>query len=235
MLPATLALVVVVQGVVAQCGQEGQVPAPCLPRLTSLALDPASWPGHRLLAPRQLEVARCAGSCPHPQHSCRPAQLRRLQLRALLARVAVNHTGVADTECAHVEVEEHVTCECGCPVSPDTCTSEQTFLPFECRCACTNHSARDACLARGWRWGRDTCRCECPGEHLSCPTGHVYDYLATCSCVPSHAAAGVELWAGLGLAAALLLVTLVAASHWADWERRRGHLHKQSSNNNDKH
>ena len=98
MLPATLALVVVVQGVVAQCGQEGQVPAPCLPRLTSLALDPASWPGHRLLAPRQLEVARCAGSCPHPQHSCRPAQLRRLQLRALLARVAVNHTGVADTD-----------------------------------------------------------------------------------------------------------------------------------------
>ena len=115
-----------------------------------------------------------------------------------------------DTVCGHVEVEEHVSCSCGCAVTPESCNANQQFLFYECRCVCNNHDDRDACLARGWNWSRDTCTCTCPNTpYPACPNNFMFDYLTTCSCIPLHNPASLQLLTlliltGLGFTSAML-------------------------------
>ena len=67
-------------------------------------------------------------------------------------------------------------------------------LLFIHRCVCKNHHERDTCLGRGWIWNKDTCRCMCPDQpYPTCPNNYMFDYLTTCSCIPLHNEASVEI------------------------------------------
>ena len=166
----------------------------CRPRKVTVELDTRSaWPGHALLAPTHSEVSRCVGSCGHYFHSCNPTSIGSIKMPVIMSEITVKE-GVTETRCGHIEIEEHLTCGCGCDVTDDTCTEDQTFLQFECRCVCNNHNDRDLCLARGRRWDRDSCTCQCPGgPYPTCPNGYVYDYLNTCGCVAIHSQASAKI------------------------------------------
>ena len=146
----------------------------CQPRKVTVELNTRdTWPGHALLAPTHLEVARCVGSCGHYFHSCYPTSTRSILVPVILSEITVRE-GVTDTTCGHVEIKEHLACGCGCDVAEETCTDNQMFLQFEFRCVCYNHNKRDACLSRGWRWDRDSCSCQCPGApYPTCSSGYL--------------------------------------------------------------
>ena len=181
----------------------------CQPRKVTVELDTRdTWPGHALLAPTHLEVARCVGSCGHYFHSCYPTSTRSILVPVILSEITVKE-GVTDTTCGHVEIEEHLACGCGCDVAEETCTDNQMFLQFECRCVCNNHNERDTCLSRGWRWDRDSCSCQCPGApYPACPSGYVYDYFNTCGCVAIHNEASTEILTLFVIASALFLTSV---------------------------
>jgi len=185
----------------------------CRPRKVTVELDTRdTWPGHALLAPTHLEVARCVGSCGHYFHSCYPTSTRSILVPVIISEITVKE-GVTDTTCGHVEIEEHLTCGCGCDVTEDTCTDNQMFLQFECRCVCNNHHERDTCLSRGWRWDRDSCTCQCPGApYPTCPSGYVFDYLITCGCVAVHNEASTEIVTLFVIASALFLTSVVTVA-----------------------
>ena len=145
-----------------------------------------------LLAPSHLEVSRCVGSCGHYHHSCLALETTTRRVPGLLAPATVTE-GVTETLCGVLEVEEHTRCGCGCHLTEESCAGNQQFLPFECRCVCNNHHQRDDCLGRGWHWDRKTCACTCPNiPYPTCPNSLVFDYLHTCSCIPTHSRANIN-------------------------------------------
>merc|ERR1711988_1522006 len=177
----------------------------CSPRKVIVKVD--SRTDHPLLAPSHLEVRRCVGSCGHYHHSCLPLQTNTITVPALVSEASAE-SGVRETLCGEVEVEEHTQCGCGCELSGESCASNQEFLPFECRCVCTNHHQRDDCLARGWTWDRTNCLCSCPNlPYPTCPNNLMFDYLETCSCVPTHSRAGIHT---ISLAVALTSLLLIS-------------------------
>eukprot|EP00092_Neocalanus_flemingeri_P005237 GFUD01005630.1.p1 GENE.GFUD01005630.1~~GFUD01005630.1.p1 ORF type:complete len:289 (+),score=49.03 GFUD01005630.1:65-931(+) len=147
----------------------------------------------QLMAPTHVEVNRCQGSCGHFHHSCVPAEIRKKEVSLVLTERTVQE-GVSTSLCDAVEVEEHLSCQCGCPITEHNCGANQVFLPYECRCSCTNLRERDSCLEKGWHWDRDTCQCMCPGRpYPSCPSSFMFDYSITCSCVEMQNIAFTEL------------------------------------------
>ena len=81
--------------------------------------------------------------------------------------------GATPSECAVAKVEEHVTCSCGCATGASECSPAQTFMLQECRCVCSDDSARAACLTSGRYWNPVSCSCMCrnPSTFPTCPTG----------------------------------------------------------------
>jgi len=165
-----------------------------------------------VLAPSHIEVNRCQGSCPLAALSCLPNTVKQVSVSALLSPPTFS-IGQAQPVCHTAQVEEHTSCHCGCPIGPDYCPSNDKhyFLPYECRCACRREEGRASCLARGWVWDTSSCECICPGRpYPQCPTQYVFDYQASCSCVPIHAGAFSQLEVGLVLLAASSLLIVVS-------------------------
>ena len=174
----------------------------CQPRLVTVALsDPevAGQPGghtHSLLAPTHLQVRRCGGSCSHSHslHSCLPTKVSQLEVEVMLSPVVAGVAGVQQSVCGRVTVEQHEECGCGCETTPAHCNSNQTFLPLECRCSCTNREARLSCISAGRHWDPSLCLCLCPGRpYPTCPNGYIYDYLETCACTHTQLEAATQL------------------------------------------
>lgn len=162
----------------------------CSPRRVIVEVR-GDW-NNSLLAPSHLEVSRCVGSCGHYHHSCLPLETITRRVPSLLASASLTE-GVTETLCGALEVKEHTRCGCGCQLTEESCATNQQFLPFECRCVCSNHHHRDDCLARGWHWDRKTCACTCPNlPYPTCPNSLMFDYLQTCSCIPTHSRATVN-------------------------------------------
>ena len=180
----------------------------CQPRLVTVALPDPVVAGHSLLAPTHLQVRRCGGSCSHSHslHSCLPTRLSQVEVEVLLSPVVAGVAGVQQSVCGRVMVEQHEECECGCETSPAQCNSNQTFLPLECRCACTNREARLSCISAGRHWDPSLCLCLCPGRpYPTCPNGYIYDYLETCACTHLQ----LEAFTQLEFVFVLLLVSLL--------------------------
>ena len=147
----------------------------------------------QLMAPTHVEVMRCVGSCSHFQHSCVPSEVKMKSVPLVLTEHTIEQ-GFASSYCGEVEIEEHISCDCGCQLSTMSCSPYQLFLPYECRCACKNAEERDSCLSQGWHWDRDSCQCMCPGRpYPMCPSSYMFDYLYTCSCVQLQSFALTEL------------------------------------------
>jgi len=175
------------QEIIARGTAEGCRPRPVIVQV------PYDSNNFQLMAPTHVEVNRCQGSCGHFHHSCVPAEIRKKEVPLVLTERTVQE-GVTRSLCSAVEVEEHLSCQCGCPITEQNCGANQVFLPYECRCSCTNLHERDSCLAKGWHWDRDTCQCMCPGRpYPSCPSSFMFDYSVTCSCVELQNIAFTEL------------------------------------------
>ena len=176
-----------VQEIIARGTREG-----CRPRSVIVNI-PFNSAAYQVMAPTHVEVDRCQGSCGHFHHSCVPDRVTKKKVPVVLTERTVQQ-GVTTSFCGEVEVEEHGSCQCGCPITEHNCGSNQVFLPYECRCSCINLKERDSCLAKGWHWDRDTCQCMCPGRpYPSCPSSYVFDYSSTCSCIELQNAAFIEL------------------------------------------
>lgn len=175
------------QEIIARGTLEGCRPRPVIVQV------PYDSDNYQLMAPTHVEVNRCQGSCGHFHHSCVPAEVRKKKVPLVLTERTVQQ-GVTASLCGEVEVDEHLHCQCGCPITEHNCGANQVFLPYECRCSCTNLKERDTCLAKGWHWDRDTCQCMCPGRpYPSCPSSYMFDYSVTCSCIEVQNTAFTEL------------------------------------------
>jgi len=159
--------------------------------------------------PEVAPIRRCGGSCSVPSHACIPAPgaIRRRRLEVMLVTTPDPLARRANTECGYVEVEEHETCQCACPVRPEDCRSgDQYSAPGNCRCLCRDHAARHDCLARGMRWDPSSCMCVCPtASWRVCSTGYIFDFTQTCRCVP------ISTTASMGLMVAMLVLVVCIA------------------------
>jgi len=164
----------------------------CMPRPTMVEI-PSLSPEHQLLAPTHVEVARCGGSCPHSYFSCVKSDTRYKEVSVMLTERSVS-PGVLKSLCTSLSIEEHLSCQCGCKVGPEDCSSKQEFLPYECSCVCENKEERMKCLSSGWHWDSSTCQCMCPDRpYPICPSSYVFDYMTRCTCVPMQYYAFTEL------------------------------------------
>jgi hypothetical protein len=155
----------------------------CMPRPTVVEL-PSLSPDYELVAPTHVSVARCGGSCPHSYFSCVPAETTYKDIPVMITEHSIT-PGVVTSLCTTLSMEEHMSCQCGCQATPSDCTTMQTFVPYECSCACMDKGARAACVAAGWHWDSPTCQCMCPDRpYPACPSSYVYDYIDRCACVP---------------------------------------------------
>ena len=180
----------------------------CQPRLETVALTAPVLAGHSLLAPTHLEVRRCSGSCSHSHslHSCLPTRRSQLEVEVVLSPLVAGREGVQQSVCGRVVVEQHEECQCGCETGPTQCNNNQTFLPLECRCVCTNRAARLSCLSSGRHWDPSLCLCLCPGRpYPTCPNGFIFDYLETCACTNTQ----LEAFTQLEFVFVLLLVSFL--------------------------
>ena len=197
----------------------------CQPRLVTVAMTD-TVEGHSLVAPTHVSVRRCSGSCSHSHslHSCLPGKLSRREVEVVLSPVSAE-SGLQQSVCGRVTVEEHESCACRCDVSPGQCSALQTFLPLECRCVCSNRQERLDCLAGARHWDPHHCVCLCPGRpYPTCPNGYIYDYLQTCSCTPTKQDAFTELQ----LVLVVLVVSLVCGlTSVAQCYRRKVGLFRQ--------
>ena len=82
--------------------------------------------------------------------------------------------GNHDSVCGHVDVEEHESCTCDCPLRSEDChhaivgdttsphVDDKYFDSASCRCLCRNREVRHACISSGMDWDDSLCRCTCP-------------------------------------------------------------------------
>lgn len=64
-------------------------------------------------------------------------------------------TGMLDTRCGVVNVEEHVDCQCGCHVTRESCIPNiQHFNNQTCQCVCNNQHLAALCkheVCHSWK------------------------------------------------------------------------------------
>ena len=88
--------------------------------------------------------------------------------------------GKCEKECASVEVEDEVECECGC--RRKECGEKAEWMSDSCDCECKDSDGMAECVEGGNVWDSTQCQCVCSAT-LSCMPGMEYDQ-DTCSCHP---------------------------------------------------
>jgi len=153
--------------------------APCHPRDKVIKVP---WPNntdvHRV-TPTHVTVRRCSGGCHQDHQSCVASMTRVREVQVILGKCPVSG-GKCEKECASVEVEDEVECNCGCRKKEYGEKAE--WMSDTCECECKNTVARTECLEGGYVWDSKQCRCGCP-QTTSCNSGMEFDQ-DTCSCEP---------------------------------------------------
>ncbi len=107
----------------------------------------------------------------------------------------------------HHQVEEHLSCLCGCLLDHELCGDKQVsnarkteagedpsqeatliclkvFVEEDCSCGCSKASSdlKAACLENPLKeWRNEECECQCKSEHFqTCGEGRGYDFKDTC-------------------------------------------------------
>ena len=98
--------------------------------------------------------------------------------------------GKCEKQCASLEVEDEVECECGCAHHlEEECrakASTHSWSRESCGCECRAEEERRRCVERGGRvWDSSSCSCLCPPSLQTCPEPLTL-HLPTCSCQPDH-------------------------------------------------
>ena len=146
------------------------------------------WPNNtdvHQLSPSHVVVRRCSGGC-HGSSSCVPVTSRVRRVSVMMGKCPVAG-GKCDKECASLEVEDEVECECGCAKHlEEECEAKKeshVWSRESCQCECVDQGARRRCLdSPGRLWSSSSCSCLC-NTLTSCPTGLSHDP-ATCTCQP---------------------------------------------------
>ena len=174
------------------------------------------------VVPDNVPVERCLGGCHLPAHSCHPIQVRQRQVEVMLV-LARWPQGELQVVCDSIQVEDHLTCGCGCEVKPEQCSERHFYQETTCRCLCRHSEERSTCIESGRTWDHNTCTCTCPRHTwTSCSTGYVFDYSSTCSCVLISALASQGLLPALVLLSLALIVLLGGALVLMHRARRSG-------------
>merc|ERR1712227_152258 len=96
--------------------------------------------------------------------------------------------GKRDKQCASLEVEDEVECQCGCSKhlqqQCDQRRESHTWSSESCECQCKDQDAKRQCLETpGKVWDSSSCTCICQAPD-TCHTGLIYNS-ATCVCEPT--------------------------------------------------
>lgn len=83
-----------------------------------------------------------------------------------------------------MEVEDEISCSCGCRQREEGCRADQQFKRSTCTCTCRDTGARTSCLEGGRSWDSSSCSCICPPSS-SCTLPSVRDP-SSCSCLPPN-------------------------------------------------
>ena len=141
--------------------------APCQPRDKVIKVP---WPNntdvHRV-TPTHVTVRRCSGGCHQDHLSCVASLTRVREVQVILGKCPVSG-GKCEKECASVEVEDEVECECGC--RRKECGEKAEWMSDTCECECKDSVGRTECLEGGYVWDSTQCQCGCPAI-LSCHSG----------------------------------------------------------------
>jgi len=113
--------------------------SPCIIRDKVVEIPRPSNTSVDQLTPSHVTVKRCSGGC-HGQSSCVAASTATRKVPVLLARCPLGG-GKCEKECASVEVEDHLSCTCGCRVQEDECRGDQAFSSSTCSCTCRDRQA----------------------------------------------------------------------------------------------
>ena len=156
-------------------------------------------------------VNRCGGSCDMYSHRCVPTETRTKQLEVMVILSQFPRVQT-ETQCGFVEVEEHVGCQCDCPVQAHHCRSDQYYEPSSCRCLCQDQGKRNECIMRGMQWDPVNCMCICPmASWRICSTGYIFDFSSSCQCVPTSTTASTGLIAAIFVLLTCIVVSTVGA------------------------
>ena len=145
---------------------EPDLPA-CTTRPEVIKLEAPLESGVRQMIPSHVTVSRCSGSCQHNiGHTCTPSGYKKVsfvlshfEMPPLSLKVEVPvmfvmegfRTGMLDTRCGVVNVEEHVDCQCGCHVTRETCIPNvQHFNNRTCQCVFNNQHIATMCKHEVW-------------------------------------------------------------------------------------
>merc|ERR1712168_1669816 len=154
--------------------------APCHPRDKVIKVP---WPNntdvHRV-TPTHVTVRRCSGGCHQDHQSCVASMTRVREVQVILGKCPVSG-GKCEKECASVEVEDEVECECGC--RREVCGEKAEWMSDTCECECKDSVGRTECLESGYVWESTQCQCGCSAI-LSCHSGMEFSK-ETCQCQPT--------------------------------------------------
>lgn len=154
--------------------------AACTPRDKVV---PVPWPRHiqaDQVTPSHVTVKRCSGGCHTLSLDCVSTNTVKRKVEVLLARCPLGG-GKCEKECAHVEVEDEVECQCGCRKKAEECREDQTFQKETCSCQCTDIVSLTSCQESGRSWDSSSCSCLCP-HSITCSPGQELD-TDTCTCL----------------------------------------------------
>ena len=173
------------------------------------------------MVPDSVPVKRCKGGCSQIAHSCQPTQVveRHVEVMLVLARWPQGENQVV---CSSFQVEDHLSCGCGCKVKPHQCSQHHYFLEGICKCLCRHTEKRASCIKSGRSWDEKTCACTCPRHTWTqCSTGYVFDSSFSCSCVLTSALASQSLLPSLVLVTLVIVLAALLLIRRAIGQRNR--------------
>ena len=163
----------------------------CFNKFLGFQVIPVPWPNNtdiQQLSPSHVVVRRCSGGC-HSSRSC-VARVRKVREVAVMMAKCPVAGGKCEKQCASLEVEDEVECECGCAHHlEEECrakASTHSWSRESCGCQCRAEEERRRCVESAGRlWDPSSCSCLCPPSLQTCSPGLRLD-LPTCSCQPDH-------------------------------------------------
>ncbi|XP_035681952.1 vascular endothelial growth factor C-like isoform X1 [Branchiostoma floridae] len=165
----------------------------CSPRGTEVKI-PNDSPS-TIVVPGCVNLQRCGGCCHSNVFQCEPLETKNTTITVM--KLGVSGSDLVLETIEGIEMEEHVSCQCGCKVKPHHCNPAihryedcacsclwpsrdceegKVWDEKECRCVC--QSGQSNCRKR-YYWNPDQCKCLCAPR--SCPTGRTLDF-NTCKC-----------------------------------------------------
>ncbi|TRY70451.1 hypothetical protein TCAL_02382 [Tigriopus californicus] len=176
--------------------------------------------------PGHILVERCSGSCNNnPSHTCLPTRVVNKTVE-VMAIQATYSSGLWNTVCAVVQVEEHQACSCSCRQTAEFCSRGQFYDASKCQCRCENEWAKSQCLSSGKDWNPNTCSCVCPERTWrACSTGFMFDFQNSCECTRIYNMA----WTGLTILIGVFVIACIGLSAIVFHLKRRKDLASRRS------